>query len=218
MKICNNCNSEVDDNSVFCPNCGNKLLKKKCLSCGKELDENEKFCKSCGFSLEKANENKDDSEDLESLLIKGINSYKVASIILAIIIAIYYFTTDKNSTIYSIITFILFFAYIGLFLILKFSSPTYKMWKRCKKWGTIFIVIFGINAFIDIISSPKITYDPVKDSKTYIEILKHDEKEAEDYALIVIAAYRQQGKKEDADRFIRLTADELNNYLMDMMN
>ena len=46
MKICNNCNSEVDDNSVFCPNCGNKLLKKKCLSCGKELDENEKFCKS----------------------------------------------------------------------------------------------------------------------------------------------------------------------------
>lgn len=133
MKICNNCNSEVDDNSVFCPNCGNKLLKKKCLSCGKELDENEKFCKSCGFSLEKANENKDDSEDLESLLIKGINSYKVASIILAIIIAIYYFTTDKNSTIYSIITFILFFAYIGLFLILKFSSPTYKMWKRCKK-------------------------------------------------------------------------------------
>lgn len=218
MKICNNCNSEVDDNSVFCPNCGNKLLKKKCLSCGKELDENEKFCKSCGFSLEKANENKDDSEDLESLLLKGINSYKVASIILAIIIAIYYFTTDKNSTIYSIITFILFFAYIGLFLILKFSSPTYKMWKRCKKWGTIFIVIFGINAFIDIISSPKITYDPVKDSKTYIEILKHDEKEAEDYALIVIAAYRQQGKKEDADRFIRLTADELNNYLMDMMN
>lgn len=218
MKICNNCNSEVDDNSVFCPNCGNKLLKKKCLSCGKELDENEKFCKSCGFSLEKANENKDDSEDLESLLIKGINSYKVASIILAIIIAIYYFTTDKNSTIYSIITFILFFAYIGLFLILKFSSPTYKMWKRCKKWGTIFIVIFGINAFINITSSPKITYDPVKDSKTYIEILKHDEKEAEDYALIVIAAYRQQGKKEDADRFIRLTADELNNYLMDMMN
>lgn len=218
MKICNNCNSEVDDNSVFCPNCGNKLLKKKCLSCGKELDENEKFCKSCGFSLEKANENKDDSEDLESLLLKGINSYKVASIILAIIIAIYYFTTDKNSTIYSIITFILFFAYIGLFLILKFSSPTYKMWKRCKKWGTIFIVIFGINAFIDINSSPKITYDPVKDSKTYIEILKHDEKEAEDYALIVIAAYRQQGKKEDADRFIRLTADELNNYLMDMMN
>ena len=155
---------------------------------------------------------------MESLLLKGINSYKVASIILAIIIAIYYFTTDKNSTIYSIITFILFFAYIGLFLILKFSSPTYKMWKRCKKWGTIFIVIFGINAFIDIISSPKITYDPVKDSKTYIEILKHDEKEAEDYALIVIAAYRQQGKKEDADRFIRLTADELNNYLMDMMN
>lgn len=218
MKICNNCNSEVDDNSVFCPNCGNKLLKKKCLSCGKELDENEKFCKSCGFSLEKANENKDDSEDLESLLLKGINSYKVASIILAIIIAIYYFTTNKNSTIYSIITFILFFAYIGLFLILKFSSPTYKMWKRCKKWGTIFIVIFGINAFIDINSSPKITYDPVKDSKTYIEILKHDEKEAEDYALIVIAAYRQQGKKEDADRFIRLTADELNNYLMDMMN
>lgn len=218
MKICNNCNSEVDDNSVFCPNCGNKLLKKKCLSCGKELDENEKFCKSCGFSLEKANENKDDSEDLESLLIKGINSYKVASIILAIIIAIYYFTTDKNSTIYSIITFILFFAYIGLFLILKFSSPTYKMWKRCKKWGTIFIVIFGINAFINITSSPKITYDPVKDSKTYIEILKHDEREAEDYARVVIAAYRQQGKKEDADRFIRLTADELNNYLMDMMN
>lgn len=230
MKICNNCNSEVNDDSIFCPNCGNKFIIKECPSCGKELKDNEKFCSSCGTEYKDGQEktptesniinNKDSEESTEEnneedeISIKANTSLPrlVAACGFLLFVADYFFLNyiDKALCISIIIAF-------GLSFFLLYFFDLYKTWKIVAK---IFILasvfLFIINAIWG--SDIEITYDPVKDSKTYIEILKHDEREAEDYARIVIATYRQQGKKEDADRFIRLTAEEYQNYIMDMMN
>lgn len=234
MKICNNCNSEVNDDSIFCPNCGNKFIIKECPSCGKELKDNEKFCSSCGTEYKDGQEktptesniinNKDSEESTEENNEEDEISIKAKSSLLSLFAAggcllfiaehfLLNYIYDNWS-----ITIIAVFG-ISFILLKSFDNISF-IYRTCK-YGMKYFSIVGVFLFVVNairINDVSITYDPVKDSKTYIEILKHDEKEAEDYALIVIAAYRQQGKKEDADRFIRLTADELNNYLMDMMN
>lgn len=66
MKICPYCNAEIDDDSIFCDNCGKKVVQtrqteeillngdygKKCLNCGHPLKENQMFCTNCGMKAE----------------------------------------------------------------------------------------------------------------------------------------------------------------------
>ena len=53
MKKCPKCGLTFDDNTNFCPACGEKLVKEepKCPSCGTPYEEGDKFCKNCGAKL-----------------------------------------------------------------------------------------------------------------------------------------------------------------------
>ena len=53
MKTCPYCKSQMDDDSLFCENCGKKYPQGLvCSNCGAELKENDKFCQSCGTKVE----------------------------------------------------------------------------------------------------------------------------------------------------------------------
>lgn len=55
---CEKCGKEISDNSVFCNNCGSKLVmrqKKFCGNCGIELHSNAEFCGNCGFPTKSDN-------------------------------------------------------------------------------------------------------------------------------------------------------------------
>ena len=56
MKKCPKCGLTFDDNTNFCPACGERLVKEepKCPSCGAPISEGDKFCKNCGARLEAA--------------------------------------------------------------------------------------------------------------------------------------------------------------------
>lgn len=47
---CKYCQAEIDNDSVFCPNCGKDLSQQSihCIHCGAELDEESEFCPYCG--------------------------------------------------------------------------------------------------------------------------------------------------------------------------
>lgn len=57
-RICNNCKITVDYDSIFCPECGQKVQKAQidylpkpasyCIDCGRELDSDELYCIKCG--------------------------------------------------------------------------------------------------------------------------------------------------------------------------
>lgn len=51
---CLNCGKEIiDENTKYCPNCGEKLAKeRKCAVCNTIVNENDAYCKNCGASLE----------------------------------------------------------------------------------------------------------------------------------------------------------------------
>ena len=53
MKTCPYCNSQMDDDNLFCENCGKKYPQGKiCPQCGVELNENDLFCQNCGTKVE----------------------------------------------------------------------------------------------------------------------------------------------------------------------
>ncbi|MBR5983657.1 MAG: zinc ribbon domain-containing protein [Bacteroidales bacterium] len=46
---CSKCNAEIDDNAMFCPECGSKIEKQVfCANCGAKLEEGAAFCSNCG--------------------------------------------------------------------------------------------------------------------------------------------------------------------------
>ena len=64
---CSNCGSEVEKGTVFCGNCGNKIVWEQqqvvsgeyasdgivfCPNCGKKMDSESAFCDECGFRLD----------------------------------------------------------------------------------------------------------------------------------------------------------------------
>lgn len=52
MRKCISCGAELDDNAMFCAECGTKQEKKQfCSSCGAEIKQGAKFCSSCGAKL-----------------------------------------------------------------------------------------------------------------------------------------------------------------------
>ena len=53
---CPNCNSEVNGNQKFCPNCGTSLSNVRyCANCGNQLPEGVNFCPECGAPVASAN-------------------------------------------------------------------------------------------------------------------------------------------------------------------
>ena len=54
MKKCLVCNKEFDDDSLFCPECGTRLVSNDtCPKCGKEVKPGEKYCRHCGKKIER---------------------------------------------------------------------------------------------------------------------------------------------------------------------
>lgn len=50
---CKYCNADIEQDSLFCSNCGKDLSKlKKCVKCGTLLDDDELFCHECGIKQE----------------------------------------------------------------------------------------------------------------------------------------------------------------------
>lgn len=55
MRQCDHCGALLDDDALFCTNCGKKVevsSGRKCPSCGATLDEDGLFCTECGAKLE----------------------------------------------------------------------------------------------------------------------------------------------------------------------
>ncbi len=54
MKICNNCNAELNDDAKVCISCGTPVdVEKKafCTSCGNEIKSGDSFCQKCGAAI-----------------------------------------------------------------------------------------------------------------------------------------------------------------------
>lgn len=49
-EVCPNCNDKVEENEIFCSNCGTQL-KKKCTNCNTVNQTKNNFCKNCGTKL-----------------------------------------------------------------------------------------------------------------------------------------------------------------------
>lgn len=47
-RTCGQCGSEVDDQHVYCPNCGEKATRRVFCECGEELRSDWAFCPGCG--------------------------------------------------------------------------------------------------------------------------------------------------------------------------
>lgn len=57
MKQCLNCKAMIDDDALFCPECGTKAESVKyCVSCGKVIDPDSIFCPYCGSQQESIND------------------------------------------------------------------------------------------------------------------------------------------------------------------
>lgn len=54
MKKCLKCNKDFDDDSLFCPECGEMLVSNDtCPNCHKEVKLGDKFCRHCGRKIER---------------------------------------------------------------------------------------------------------------------------------------------------------------------
>ena len=54
MKKCLNCGTECQDEDLFCPKCGAKLVNENaCPKCGNPIDPKDAFCRHCGHKIEK---------------------------------------------------------------------------------------------------------------------------------------------------------------------
>ena len=51
---CPKCKEEIEDNSMYCPNCGDKLNLNNtmyCPNCGELTESDKKFCSNCGYNF-----------------------------------------------------------------------------------------------------------------------------------------------------------------------
>ena len=57
MRTCNNCGAQIDNDALFCTECGTKQEPQKntCPHCGAEIDDDSIFCAECGAKLDAVN-------------------------------------------------------------------------------------------------------------------------------------------------------------------
>lgn len=76
--ICPNCNNEIEEGSVFCSECGSKIVKKEevvfCGECGKKLTKGSSFCTECGAKV--GTEQKVVKESKKTSTKKKIDEFK----------------------------------------------------------------------------------------------------------------------------------------------
>lgn len=60
--------------------------------------------------------------------------------------------------------------------------------------------------------SPQITYDPIKDAKTCIELFKDDPEYSEEYMIAVIYAYFMEGMNEELEIFLEISSEGIEEY------
>ncbi len=76
-KFCSNCGTQVDMSTVFCPQCGFRLIQEEqpqtkfCQSCGKKIDINAEICPYCGVRVANIRQ----SSDEKNVLLAAILSF-----------------------------------------------------------------------------------------------------------------------------------------------
>lgn len=56
MKKCKNCGATLDDEALFCDECGSEVETQLfCQNCGSDITESENFCEHCGADLNSSN-------------------------------------------------------------------------------------------------------------------------------------------------------------------
>jgi len=69
MKVCYNCNSEINDEYKFCPNCGKSQSEINCPSCSQTNNPGSNFCQGCGKNLGEKNKTEKEKKKPEVELI-----------------------------------------------------------------------------------------------------------------------------------------------------
>ena len=156
MKKCPNCNSEISDDSRFCPVCGKQLSV--CPQCGTEIAPGARFCPTCGKNLT------DTSAPVNNGSYSSTYTDDVAAREKALLNE-QYARRANNSFILSIVSFCLccctIVAVISLILSILVLVDMNKMsvdikitenYRRVKNKAVIALVIAGIVVFISIVN------------------------------------------------------------------
>lgn len=65
--FCKICGSKLDEDAIFCTNCGKKLsdvfTAKYCVACGVKLDDDAVFCSNCGYKVHEEKVNNDITDE-----------------------------------------------------------------------------------------------------------------------------------------------------------
>lgn len=132
---CPKCNEELEDDSIFCPSCGEKIVTdglKECPSCGTSNKSNASFCNSCGhnFATPQKIESKEISRTPELILgiIGAVLGFLVSFIAL-------FFSAFAESAAWVFISLV-FFSILGL------ASCLYV--KKYHEVGGIGMIISGV--------------------------------------------------------------------------
>lgn len=98
MKTCPNCGAQIDDNSLFCTECGKQIPQGNvCSHCGASVNSGDSFCQNCGKSLKEIPNSESISYEGESKSgFKKYLPYILGGVILLGIIG--YCSSNKFST------------------------------------------------------------------------------------------------------------------------
>ena len=71
MRTCSNCGAQLDNDALFCTECGTKIdvQGKFCPSCGARLDDDSLFCSDCGTKLDVSPNQPIDSIVVENMVV-----------------------------------------------------------------------------------------------------------------------------------------------------
>ncbi|WP_296848278.1 zinc-ribbon domain-containing protein [uncultured Methanobrevibacter sp.] len=132
---CPKCNEEIDEDSTFCPSCGEQITAKdtkKCPKCGTSNQFSVSFCSSCGYNF-----NSNESNDLQE-------TSRTIELVLGILAAVLGFFASFIALFFSAFTDKAAFVFICIvfFSILGLVSTFYV--KRYHEVGGIGMVISGV--------------------------------------------------------------------------
>lgn len=110
---CPKCNEEIEDNSLFCQSCGEKLSNddsKKCPSCDTLNKSDAAFCNSCGYNFNAPQKTDPDEINRTPELVLGI----IAAVLGFLVSFIALFFSAFAESITWIFLSLVFFSILGL--------------------------------------------------------------------------------------------------------